>query len=315
LCLGSPTDCINIYAGTRFNFQPIQLSNFRSTNVNTNNNGILNPQDGTEAPTSSAVPSLAPSSQPSMMPSLSVEPSLNPSLSAKPSETPSMLPSLSLVPSSDPSESPSTVPSVSLVPSTSEKPSSVPSLSLAPSTSEKPSFVPSLSSAPSSDPSSVPSSSPTKYKRRLDERDQLDDHERRLENLSVGGNINFFELPATPLLPFGRAALPPTFPGFGFGGTGRYNGIKCTFDLITVAQRSFFPITLETAAPTSSPTLTDEPTDFRRARDLSQEEVDSVEVERELKRKDEEDNADTGVIVQKIFFTCNQRLPLGPKAI
>lgn len=56
LCLGSPTDCINIYAGTGFNFQPISSSNFRSSNVNSNsdNNGILDPEQGTPAPTPTA---------------------------------------------------------------------------------------------------------------------------------------------------------------------------------------------------------------------------------------------------------------------
>lgn len=116
-----------------------------------------------------------------------------------------------------------------------------------------------------------------------------------------------------------RSALPPSFPGFGFGGTGRYNGIKCNFDLITVAQRSIFALPISTGAPTSSPTLTDEPTENRDVnRVLSQEEEQEEEEDnRELQRVFEDDFlADlSGVIVQKIFFTCNQRLPLGPKAI
>jgi len=162
LCLGSPTDCINIYAGGRFNFQPV--FNLRSFKVNNQNNGLLDPEIGTGTP---------------------------------------------------------------------------------------------------------------------------------------------------------RSALPPSFPGFGFGGTGRYNGIKCNFDLITVARRSPFGGPTSTDTPTSSPTLTDEPTDNKDVnRDLSQEEEEE-EDNRELQRGGEDDKSSllTGVIVQKIFFTCNQRLPLGPKAI
>ena len=125
----------------------------------------------------------------------------------------------------------------------------------------------------------------------------------------------------------GRFALPPSFPGFVFGGIGRYNGIKGSFDLITVAQRSEFPIVITTESPTSSPTLTDEPTDNKNTnRDLSQEEKEEEEAEnRELQpsRIDEEpplkfgrdDDPEDGVIVQKIFITSDQRLPLGPKAI
>ena len=106
------------------------------------------------------------------------------------------------------------------------------------------------------------------------------------------------------------------------GGTGRYHGIKCSFDLITVAQRSVFPRTFDTSEPTSSPTLTDEPTDNRNDnRDLSQEEEEENR-ELQLNRDDDgpeinrdDDGPDVGVIVQKIFITSNQRLPLGPKAI
>jgi len=173
LCLGSPTDCINIYAGGRFNFSPIQDDNGRGIKVNTQNNGILDPEAGFEF-----------------------------------------------------------------------------------------------------------------------------DGRRKLQNQASPGP---------------RAALPPSFPGFGFGGTGRYQGIKCNFDLITVAQRSFFPSVSTTETPTASPTLTDEPTvNKNNNRDLSQEdEQEEEENNRDLQTVD----LDTGVIVQKIFFTCNQRLPLGPKAI
>ena len=197
LCLGSPTDCINIYAGGRFNFSPIKDDNSRGILVNTQNNGILDPEAGLDDP-------------------------------------------------------------------------------------------------------------------------------RKLQNQAsddrpVGTKPNGFILS-----PGFRAALPPSFPGFGFGGTGRYQGIKCNFDLITVAQRSFFPRVITTESPTSSPTLTDEPTENRNNnRDLSQEdEQQQEENTRDLQRVDEDDKfvveggrLDTGVIVQKIFFTCNQRLPLGPKAI
>jgi nitric oxide reductase activation protein len=87
------------------------------------------------------------------------------------------------------------------------------------------------------------------------------------------------------------------------------------FDYLLLVTLYYFPEKLTTTSPTSSPTLTEEPTGDRRARDLSQEEVDSEKVERELQRIEEDDDLDTGVIVQKIFFTCNQRLPLSPKAI
>merc|ERR1712166_508742 len=197
LCLGSPTDCINIYAGGRFNFSPIQDDNGRGIKVNTQNNGILDPEGGLNA-----------------------------------------------------------------------------------------------------------------GRRKL--QNQASDD--RPVKIVPNGNV---------FAPGFRAALPPSFPGFGFGGTGRYQGIKCNFDLITVAQRSFFPKVITTESPTSSPTLTDEPTENRNNRDLSQEdEQQEEENTRDLQRVDEDDKfvveggrLDTGVIVQKIFFTCNQRLPLGPKAI
>ena len=201
LCLGSPTDCINIYAGGRFNFSPIQGERSRAIFVNTENNGFLDPE-------SEAGP----------------------------------------------------------------------------------------------DP-----------KRKLQNQDSAD---RPVKIVPVGSDFVW--------APQGsRAALPPSFPGFGFGGTGRYQGIKCNFDLITVAQRSFFPKVITTESPTSSPTLTDEPTENRKRRDLSQEdEHQEEENTRDLQRVDEDDKfvveggrLDTGVIAQKIFFTCNQRLPLGPKAI
>jgi len=201
LCLGSPTDCINIYAGGRFNFSPIQGERSRAIFVNTENNGFLDPE-------SEAGP----------------------------------------------------------------------------------------------DP-----------KRKLQNQDSAD---RPVKIVPVGSDFVW--------APQGsRAALPPSFPGFGFGGTGRYQGIKCNFDLITVAQRSFFPRVITTESPTASPTLTDEPTVNRNRRDLSQEDKQQQEENtRDLQRVDEDDKfvveggrLDTGVIVQKIFFTCNQRLPLGPKAI
>ena len=191
LCLGSPTDCINIYAGGRFNFSPIQGERSRAIFVNTENNGFLDPE-------SEAGP----------------------------------------------------------------------------------------------DP-----------KRKLQNQDSAD---RPVKIVPVGSDFVW--------APQGsRAALPPSFPGFGFGGTGRYQGIKCNFDLITVAQRSFFPLVTTTETPTASPTLTDEPTvNKNNNRDLSQEdEQEEEENNRDLQTVD----LDTGVIVQKIFFTCNQRLPLGPKAI
>ena len=46
LCLGSPTDCVNIYAGTRFNFSPIKIESNRGYFVGLQNNGNLNPEEG-----------------------------------------------------------------------------------------------------------------------------------------------------------------------------------------------------------------------------------------------------------------------------
>ena len=64
------------------------------------------------------------------------------------------------------------------------------------------------------------------------------------------------------------------------------------------------------------PTLTNEPTDNRdNDRDLSQEEEEEEVEDRELQLDRDDDGPDVGVIVQKIFITSNQRLPLGPKAI
>jgi hypothetical protein len=70
-----------------------------------------------------------------------------------------------------------------------------------------------------------------------------------------------------------RSVLPPSFPGFVFGGVGAYEGIKGSFDLITVAQRSGNPLPQErTEPPTAAPTLTDAPTpDFQNGRDLQEE--------------------------------------------
>jgi len=107
----------------------------------------------------------------------------------------------------------------------------------------------------------------------------------------------------------GRSALPPSFPGFCIGGIGRFAGIDCNFELITVAQRTINPNTIETVAPTAAPT-----TDDRR--DLSGEGEDQEDEDRELQRAgDADDGRAKGVIVQKIFITSNIRLPLGPKAI
>jgi len=194
LCLGKPTDCVNIYAGTRFEFRPIP--DFKNFNLlkNIQNNGLLNPEQGF---------------------------------------------------------------------------------------SDDPPF-------------------------------------RNLQNQGQKFGVSLQD-DIVPSFEFGiatggRAALPPSFPGFCIGGIGRFAGIKCSFDLITVAQRSQFAQSYETESPTSSPTFE------QIGRDLSQEEEgkeeEKEEEERELQRRpDSDDGVDTGVIVQKIFITSNQRLPLGPKAI
>merc|ERR1712166_917014 len=46
LCLGSPTDCVNIYAGTRFNFSPIKIEPNRGYFVGLQNDGNLDPEEG-----------------------------------------------------------------------------------------------------------------------------------------------------------------------------------------------------------------------------------------------------------------------------
>ena len=46
LCLGSPTDCVNIYAGTRFNFSPIKDASNRAYFVGLQNDGNLDPEEG-----------------------------------------------------------------------------------------------------------------------------------------------------------------------------------------------------------------------------------------------------------------------------
>ena len=157
LCLGSPTDCINIYAGGRFNFQPIQDFNFRGILVNSQNNGLLDPEvtgdDG-------------------------------------------FLRQLQGVETFSPTTAPSTG-----FPSAAGD-----------------------SDAPSSQPTGRPTFAGT---------------ERPTE-----GSPDFLDVGSKPLSSRTRAALPPSFPGFGFGGTGRYHGIKCNFDLITVAQRTLFPLTI-----------------------------------------------------------------------
>jgi hypothetical protein len=156
--------------------------------------------------------------------------------------------------------------------------------------------------------------------------------------------------PIQPVVAFSlRSALPPSFPGFVFGGVGNYEGIKGSFDLITVAQRSLNPLVgrgiTQTDQPTAAPTLTDAPTpDFQNGRDLQEEEneedrtattKDDVttqsssnnnmeEVEEENEEQQERDlqrdsndffDDNETVIVQKIFLVTNIRLPLGPKAI
>jgi hypothetical protein len=44
LCLGSPTDCVNFYGGTRLEFQPIQFDTPRGIGINVEKYGILDPE-------------------------------------------------------------------------------------------------------------------------------------------------------------------------------------------------------------------------------------------------------------------------------
>jgi hypothetical protein len=45
LCLGSPTDCVNIYAGGRFNLSPIKTERNRAYLVGLQNDGLLDPEE------------------------------------------------------------------------------------------------------------------------------------------------------------------------------------------------------------------------------------------------------------------------------
>lgn len=155
---------------------------------------------------------------------------------------------------------------------------------------------------------------------------------RNLQNINSGPKIEFQEsvkklvdLNSGLGMPALRAALPPSFPGFCIGGTGRFAGVKCSMEVVTVAQRTAFPHSLETGAPTAAPTETDEPTNPPR-RDLQedeqQEEAETVvddeneeEVRRNMQREGEDANDNNGVLVQKIFIQSDMRLPMAPKAL
>jgi len=190
LCVGKPTDCVNIYAGTKFEFRPLQQSNANGIATNIQNNGLLDPKGKFE--------------------------------------------------------------------------------------------------------DGIPK-------------------DRKLQNQPGRPVRTFNRLESNSVAGFsivnGRSALPPSFPGFCIGGIGRFAGIDCNFELITVAQRTINPTTITTEFPTAAPT-----TDDRR--DLSGEDEDQEDEDRELQRAvDADDGIPKGVIVQKIFLTSNIRLPLGPKAI
>jgi len=192
LCVGKPTDCVNIYAGTKFEFRPLQQSNANGIATNIQNNGLLDPKGKFE--------------------------------------------------------------------------------------------------------DGIPK-------------------DRKLQNQPGRPVRTFNRLESNSVAGFsivnGRSALPPSFPGFCIGGIGRFAGIDCNFELITVAQRTINPTTIETVAPTGAPV---EPPSNRR--DLSVEDEDQEDEDRELQRNgDADDGRAKGVIVQKIFITSNIRLPLGPKAI
>jgi len=148
----------------------------------------------------------------------------------------------------------------------------------------------------------------------LNPKGKFQDGTRKLEN-QPGAPVTFDKVLEPVIIAGGfsivngRSALPPSFPGFCIGGIGRFAGIDCNFELITVAQRTINPNTIETDSPTAAPT-----TDDRR--DLSGEGEDQEDEDRELQRNgDADDGRAKGVIVQKIFITSNIRLPLGPKAI
>jgi len=188
LCVGKPTDCVNIYAGTKFEFRPLQQSNANGIATNIQNNGLLDPKG--------------------------------------------------------------------------------------------------------------------KFN---------DDWSRKLQN-QPGAPVqdsNFLEPDSVTGFDItnGRSALPPSFPGFCIGGIGRFAGIDCNFELITVAQRTINPTAILTNSPTGAPVEPDR-------RDLSDEDEEQEDEDRELQRaQDADDGVPKGVIVQKIFITSNIRLPLGPKAI
>jgi len=106
----------------------------------------------------------------------------------------------------------------------------------------------------------------------------------------LGGSEDGFSVKAL------RSALPPSFPGFCIGGTGIFVGITCSFEIITIAQRTIFPVSLETTAPTASPTETDEPT--------------LNNVERELLRNlgnQEEENDKEGAVTATTKATTNNK--------
>jgi len=241
LCLGSPTDCVNIYAGTRFNFSPIKEDSNRAYFASLQNNGNLDPEEGVSRNDKDK----------------RVLQTNNKFGSRKSFKTNNK----KRVVRGDITEN----------------------------------EAPVSNTTPQTDNSRNAAGS------------------RKLQNqLVVPADKLFQTFNGNDLAQNGRFPLPPSFPGFCIGGTGRYHGIKCSFDLITVAQRSVFQTTVRTESPTSSPTLTDEPTiDKNQNRDLSLEEKE--EENRELFGRD--DDPDDGVIVQKIFITSTQRLPLGPKAI
>jgi hypothetical protein len=126
-----------------------------------------------------------------------------------------------------------------------------------------------------------------------------------------------------------RGALPPSFPGFVFGGVNRYEGIKGTFEIVTVTQRrlTVSPATINTNGggtdtPTEAPTLTEEPTSSGQGQGgrRNLEVGEQPDKERKLQRVGNDDPSDlngfqSGVITQKVFLVTNQRLPLGPKAV
>lgn len=106
----------------------------------------------------------------------------------------------------------------------------------------------------------------------------------------------------------------------------RYEGIKGTFELITVTEREP-DLTVDVtnaqggdiAIPTEASTLTEEPTPTGQSqgcrRNLAVDEQPDKECKLQRPSLDDFNGFQSGVITQKVFLVTNQRLPHGPKAV